>query len=61
MQDIPVLFGQPTKCIFADAPEITPWSTGWEPPAYLIMGAPRGTQKIYMTFQDIYDINTKNE
>jgi len=43
MQDIAVLFGQPTKCIFADAPEITPWSIGWEPLAYLIMGVSRGT------------------
>jgi len=44
----------------AVVPEITPWSIGWEPLAYVIMGVPRGTYKVYTTFQDIYDMNTKN-
>jgi len=44
----------------AVAPETTPWSIGWEPQAYVIMGVPRGTYKVYTTFQDIYDMNTKN-
>jgi hypothetical protein len=43
VQDIAAFFGQPTKCIFADAPEITPWSIGWKLLAYLIMGVPKGT------------------
>ena len=51
MQYIAVLFDQPTKCISAITPEITPWSIGWEPLAYLILGVPEVLKRSIQHFR----------